>query len=710
MQTQSPLLLIDSYNIAFRLFHTGAVSAEIFFQQIRFIGTKFPKHRIILTADSGKNWRHTVYQDYKANRPSVPGEFITELKQLPIIAQIHGYPWLSVEGWEADDIIFTLIEQNPKRQITVVSSDKDLYQLLAYKNVSIWSQGKYITPSDVKRKLDIAPEMVRDFLALVGDASDNIPGVPKIGPKTAAALLNQYQSLDGILANLEQLPSDAKHTSLKNNTESAKLSRELATLKIAPVSLPEYTKSIMAAEDSQKIIKEALEVGWIAFYKDQEIASASAWAQYDITQALPQLTNVRIISINNTQHEDLNILHHMLYGALASPASAYEIAQLWIKMQQDLHKYQCARSYYLADYNLPQVLRAMEAQGAYIDLELLSKLDHQLTESVTALEATIYQQAGKEFLISSPQQLAKIFQEMNLSQSNKTDLQTLENISHPIVDSVLEFRHLKKLLNTYIQPLIRLADANHRVHTSYTMTATKTGRLSSVAPNLQNIPIKSELGRTLRNAFLAPPGKVLIIADYDQVELRILAHIGNVPNLIQKFKNGEDWHGHVAQVLFGEVTPDTRRSAKTVTFGLIYGMSVYGLAQRLRITRAEAEVIKDSYHQSFPEIADYQERTTAFARQHGYVQTLWGRRCYVSGPDLHRQAINAPIQGTAAEIIKHKMQFIPNLILQVHDELVVEVNEDDAQAAHDHIKRTLEVHNLTVPLTVNTKIAKRWGL
>jgi DNA polymerase-1 len=747
MQQSETLILIDAHNLVFRLFHSGVTSTNVFLHHVNTMAQQLPEGRVILVGDSGRSdLRTSIDPQYKQSRSSTPPELIDQLRAIPDAVRRQGLQWLSCAGWEADDIIFTLVDKNffGHKQIIVATPDKDLLQLLTYPHAKFWDsiKRKFITRADVVEKFGVPPESIGDLLALMGDASDNVPGVPKIGPKTAAQLLSTYGSLDNLLANLDQLPNDAKSNSLRANTDAARTSRKLVELYHVPLDPNDlaHTENDIPPSDKSEVLREVLETGWVV-YSATTIASASHWSEsniLEVLEALPPDTRILHSSVecadqvartweecvakdNNrsdlsqAHHEDIALLHHMLYGNIPRQypdTQIHHVATLWQKMQQDLVEYRCAQVYHMCNRALPRTLREMEKRGAYLDLDTIKELGDELQTELRGIERKIYDQAGRKFLISSPQQLGQVLSiEMRLADSKKTDALSLESIDHPIIPLISEFRQISKLLNTYITPLKMMVDDNGRVHTSYTLTVTKTGRLSSVRPNLQNIPARTERGKRLRNAFQAPPDRMLVAADYDQMELRLLAHMGPVPELIVNFQQGVDWHSHVSQVLFGDNCDAHRRQAKAVTFGLIYGMSAFGLSKRLHIPLERAQEIKQMYYDKFPGIKSYQDRMIEYASKYGYVETLWGRRCYVTGHghEMHRQAINAAIQGTAADMIKYTMQGLPNLILQVHDELVAEVAEGEVDSAATLMKEKMEFHGLDVPIIVNVSVGKKWG-
>lgn len=709
------LILVDSYSLVFRTFYSGATSLEWFWTNLKNLLKKLPSGRVVLVGDAGgKNWRHDLLPEYKSNRHSTPSELVTQLNELPIQACELNFEWIACKGWEADDILYTLVLQAEREgyEAVVVTGDKDLFQLMQYPHVRVWNgiKNEFVTLEYVKKKFGVTPHLIGDFLALAGDASDAIPGVPKIGPKTAASLLNRYGSMESLLVHLDELPEDCRTKSLKANIHLARLSKELVTLKQAPVSLQFHGSEVAPEERSwDEVEEEMLQTGWIVVHNSQA-ASASKWCRVDERIVYPE--HICRLGADSRASNSIDVLHNVLYGVAAPPAEyAWQLALLWKKMQEDIRSFRCSRAYYWCDRSVVGVLRAMERRGACVDLGLLGSLEKRLNAEVQQIQSSIYNLVGKEFLISSPQQLSAVLQEMGLITGKKTNASTLEGIEHPIIEQLLSYRYLKKLLSTYVIPLQKLADSECRVHTSYTLTVTKTGRLSSLQPNLQNIPVKGDLGNELRNVFQASAGKVLVAADYDQVELRLLAHMGPIPELIAKLNSGEDWHSHVSRMLFDSDSADCRRRAKTVTFGLMYGMSPNGLAKRLRISAEEAYRIYDMYYSMFPGMKEYQERTINHARKNGFVVTMWGRRCYVAGADMHRQAINAPIQGSAADIIKRAMVMLgdESLILQVHDELIAEVAEDAAMDTARRMKQCMEVHALAVPLTVKVYCGKRWG-
>jgi DNA polymerase-1 len=869
-RADNTLLLIDGYGFVFRAFYalppltdpSGAPVGAVygFLKMVLKLIREQPVTHIAVVLDHGeKTFRNTLYDGYKAHRPPAPEEICV---QFPLIRETCAALRLAVRdipGYEADDVIASLASRAVQAgmQVRIVSADKDLMQLVT-DDVLMLDPVKNITldREAVRAKTGVYPERVRDFLALTGDASDNVPGVPGVGPKTAVALLEEFGSLEGVLANGANIPQAKRRETLLAHREDALLSYQLVgldrnadtdvplsdfafrpfdpgvllafaekygfraivkELSLAPrqLSLDAPTLDARVCADAREMT-DAIEKGrraegpcachllpceadgrrlFIAAYAHGD--EACVWTgetQEDIravcrsvADALEDPYRLSVAAdakyLLNVLHEhgvscvprtfdDVETLSYLAADAVkhdiaaiaascgmtlsppgknASPEETAVYAASLVRavlrafpgLKRRVEQEKSARVYYRIERPLLPVVAEMERTGIMIDRTRMAALSAEFAARIAELEGKIYREAGREFAVGSPKQLGEIlFDTLGLKRGRKsgksgqssTDADVLEELAAQgatIARDVLDWRHYSKLKSTYTDVLPLMADKDGRLHTLFSMTATSTGRLSSSKPNLQNIPVRTEDGSAIRSAFIARPGHVLVSADYSQIELRLLAHAANVPRLKQAFLRGEDVHAATAAEMFGllpgTVPPDLRRQAKTVNFGIIYGISAYGLATRLRIPSAEAKAMIERYFARYPEIRAYMDACVASARENGHVRTLWGRKCptrdikssnHAVRQFAERAAVNAPLQGSAADLVKKAMlaadRFIQNaegarMVLQIHDELLFEVEEDKAETFGKRIKRAMEeAASLSVPLEANVGIGRNW--
>ncbi len=757
------------------------------------------------------SFRHQAYAEYKAKRPPVPPDFQAQLEKIKRAVDLLGLPRLEVPGFEADDVIGTLAKRAEKEgyEVRIVSTDRDLYQLLSDR-VSVWlPDGTLVTPETVRKKYGVGPEQWVEFRALVGDASDNIPGVKGIGEKTAAKLLSEWGSLDALLENLERVKPEGVKKKLLAGLEDLKLSRELSKIETdlpLKVDLSTCHRQEMDREGLRAFLEE-LEFGSILRELgliERREAEAAPWPPpedaflgFSLSDDRPMWADLlalaaawegklasgpkdpaelgRFPAIRAIRAKDLAVLagregvrvlpgdDPMLLAYLfdptnAEPASvvrrygagdwgedarvrAQAAAELYRTMKKRLEgEEKLFWLYHEVERPLSAVLAEMERVGVALDLAYLKALSEQLAAEIQRIEEEIFRLVGHSFNLNSRDQLEVVlYDELGLPPLKKTAktgkrstsaaaLEALRGL-HPVVDLILKYRELSKLKGTYVDPLPRLVHPKTgRVHTRFHQTQTATGRLSSSDPNLQNIPIRGEWGPRIRKAFVAGEGMRLVVADYSQIELRVLAHLSGDENLIQIFQEGRDVHTETARWIYGadEVTGDMRRAAKTVNFGVLYGMSAHSLAATLGIPYEEAAGFIERYFASFPKVRAFFDRLLEEARERGYVETLFGRRRFV--PDLtsknrrareaaERIAVNMPIQGTAADLIKLAMvKLAPELsamdarlLLQVHDELVIEAPRERAEAAARVAKRVMEAAwPLRVPLVAEVGVGETW--
>jgi len=912
-ELNKPVILVDGSSYLYRAFHipnlqrlsnpdgqpTGAIYGVI--NMLRSLIREHQPESLVVVFDAkGKTFRDDLYQEYKANRPSMPDDMRIQIEPLHAIIKALGLPMLIVPGVEADDVIGTLAMQATEKGLTTLIStgDKDMAQLVN-EHVTLINTMTNTTMDEagVMDKFGVRPDQIIDYLALVGDTSDNIPGVPSCGPKTAAKWLALHDNLDAVMENadsvkgkigeklrasLDFLPLSRTLTTIKTDVpleqsindlviaahDSDSLaslyaaqgfrtwSKEIAAGKgsVADIAAPAAateggdapTSANSVANDSQyeTITTESALTAWIEKLEKAEVfafdtettsldymvaevvgvsfAVAEGEAAYvplahdyegapeqldrdTVLQALqpllarsnPNLVGQHIkydinvlrnhgIELSNVLHDtmlesyvfdstatrhDMDSLAKKYLGCSTikfediagkgkkqltfnqievEPAARYaaEDADITLRLHRVLwEKLQAfpklVKVYTELEIPLLKVLSRIERQGVSIDTDMLAKQGKELASQLEALVKAAYKDAGKEFNLGSPKQIQEIFFEEKqfpiIRKTPKGQPSTAEDVLEQLANDyelprlILQHRSLSKLLSTYIDKLpLQVNPDTHRVHTSYHQAVASTGRLSSTDPNLQNIPIRTEEGRRIREAFVPAPGYRLLAADYSQIELRIMAHLSEDKGLNQAFAQGLDVHRATAAEVFAmpldAVENDQRRAAKAINFGLIYGMSAFGLAKQLDISRGEAQDYINLYFERYPGVRDYMDSTREKAREVGYVETVFGRRLYL--PDINaraaqlrnyaeRIAINAPMQGTAADIIKRAMLAVDDWlvsdsvpargIMQVHDELVLEVEAGELEAVGQGISsRMVQAASLSVPLEVDVGIGNSW--
>jgi DNA polymerase-1 len=818
--------------------------------------------------------RHRIYEEYKAHRPEAPEELVEQIPHIKKIISAFNINIFEVPGYEADDLLGTIAKKAASEGIDVfiVTGDKDMLQLVN-KKVKIYDpmKDKILDEGYIKERFGVEPERIIEFMALTGDAVDNIPGIKGVGEKTAKELLSEFKSLEDLLNNTNRIRKDKLRLLVSENSDIVRLSKKLATIdtsvpididtkefllrepdwpsllplfrdfefesliKLIPSGLSckiEY-ETVLSKERVNELasfIKEKFAfdieasvpggsrnpltgslVGLAlcaekghAFYipvshsypgipdqinkkdalatlapifEDEQIAKIGHNLKYGITILNKDGIHVKgalydimiasyLINPNKTNHglEDV-VLEYLSYrkktfmeilnkkGSFSEvpleEATSYasENACLSLELKEvlfsTLRENDLENIYLNIEMPLIYVLVDMEGEGVKIDLNNLEGISRELERELDGIQKRIFFLAGEEFNINSPKQLGKVlFHSLGLQPRKKTktgystEMGVLEELaeSHELPQEILNYRSLNKLKTTYIDVLPTLINLKTgRIHTSFNQTATATGRLSSSDPNLQNIPIRGEWGKRMRETFIAEEGNLLLSADYSQVELRILAHLSNDEGLIDAFNNNLDIHARTASEIFSiqidKITPDIRRIAKTVNFGVIYGISPFGLSETLSISRDEAKKYIDQYFNRHPGVKSYIERTIEEAGNKGYVKTLFGRRRAIpeiksKNPNIRQQgerlAINSPIQGTAADIIKIAMINIwkkvkerglkTRMILQVHDELLFELPVQELVILQNIVKKDMEeVIKLRVPLSVDIKYGKNWA-
>jgi len=903
--SDNPLILVDGSSYLYRAFYapphltnskgepTGAVYGVI--NMLRSLLNKFdPSHIAVVFDAKGKTFRHDMYPEYKANRPSMPDDLRSQIEPIHQIITAMGLPIVMISGVEADDVIGTLAVEAEAagKQVLISTGDKDMAQLVS-PNITLINTmtDTVMGPEEVVEKFGVKPEQIIDYLALMGDTSDNIPGVPKCGPKTAVKWLDKYQSIENLLANSDDIGGKVGEN-LRASKEQLPLSYQLATINLAVVHGASIEQLIKKPEDKDELVRLYSQMEFKRWLAEQLEPTASSKKANDAVQEpvpiqatiagdyktildesdwqawLSKLQAAELISID-TETTSLNTMQAQLVGLsfavtageaaylplghdylgspeqldlnkvladikplLEDPSKAkvgqnlkydasifaqYGIVLKGIKFDTMLESYllnsvggrhdmdslalrylnhkttsfkdiagkgvkqltfnqvpvEQAAPYAAEDADIslrlhqtlwPQlekqqqlktlfeqtelpllsILSKVERCGVKIDSQLLNEQSQSLGKRMDELKKEAFELAGEEFNLSSPKQLQNIlFEKLKLPVIKKTPkkvpstseevLQTL-SLDYPLPKRILEFRSLSKLKTTYTDKLPKMVDdKTGRVHTSYHQAGTATGRLSSSEPNLQNIPIRSNEGQKIREAFIPEAGYKIVAIDYSQIELRIMAHLSKDKGLLKAFSHGEDVHKATASEVFDvaleDVTSDMRRNAKAINFGLIYGMSAFGLAKQLGIGRTEAQQYMNRYFEKYPGVKRYMEETRLEAIESGMVETLFGRQLQL--PEIksrngarragaERAAINAPMQGTAADIIKKAMIDVDRwiegrndgqvkMLMQVHDELVFEVAEDELESIIPQLVKLMEnTVQLDLPLIADAGYGDNW--
>ncbi|MCL2038788.1 DNA polymerase [Candidatus Saccharibacteria bacterium] len=726
--------------------------------------------------------RREIYAEYKANRRKAPDEFYAQLPYLDELFQAYHIPKYEFDDYEADDIMGTFAKlASSELEVDLISSDLDMLQVL-YPNVRFFalktglSNIEEFDEKAFERKFGVLADQFLDWKALKGDSSDNIPGVAGIGPKTAAELLSSYDTLDNIYVVLDKGDSGDKllekaRAKLIAGKKDAYISRELGELQCdAPVKITKATEKDMAAEfDAEKLSEIFQKFGFRSLSKKLgELgvisASLSEESSSELDHGKPN-TNEATIKDGLLVSSDIKQwLHEQDEAVVEKTLAEFADKKLFpfdlgvanflldeheadfAKLQQGFNSH--PRIKWVAanlDFPLIPVLYKMEKIGMKIDKKRLAKISADFTEEAKKLEQEVMALVGEQFNLNSPKQLSEVlFDKLKLStdkirknqkaySTGRAELAKLRDL-HPAIGLIEKYRVVQKLLSTYADALPAQADENNRVHTTLSQTTTSTGRLASSNPNLQNIPTRTELGRQIRTAFVAEDGNVLVEADYSQFELRIAAALSGEQSLIDAFNSGEDAHQRTASQVFNvpahEVSKAQRNAAKTINFGVLYGISATGLAEATKMTRPEALAFINRYFATHPKLDAFMKNTLAVARKTGYAETWLGRRHYFT--DLHtpnfsrrqaaeRAAINMPIQGTEADLMKLAMIRLDavlarkfpdvHLIMQVHDSLLVEAPEGVAKEVAKIMQEIMEgvAPRLPVKLATDIRIVKNWG-
>lgn len=761
------LLLIDAYAMIFRAYYAfiraprmnskGENTSAIFGFCVTLedlLKKINPTHVGVAFDPKGGTFRHEAYEQYKAQRPETPEDI---RKAVPVIKQIleaMNIPVLEVPGFEADDVIGTLSQQGEQAgfEVYMATPDKDYGQLVS-DHVFMYRPRhtggfELMGPKEVCDKYGLQrKEQVIDLLGLMGDASDNIPGCKGVGEKTAVALLQQFGDIDNMLAHTDEIKG-ALRTKVETQMDEIRFSRFLATIRTdVPIVLDEnqlakkepnieaLTKLYQDLEFNtllKKLAPSSVNPPILADKQPTKKAKPADPNQLDLF-AEPEEQNDQIS--NDT-------IEARLCQYLLNPEVAFNPYKEpnWDALKADANLWNL---YNNVELPLVEVLREMEAAGVRIDVAKLKEAETALTEELNTIEQRIYSLADGPFNINSPKQVGELlFDKLKLDSKAKKlktgQYSTSEEVlvalkdRHEIVGLILDYRALSKLITTYISALPGYIAADGKIHTTYNQTVTATGRLSSSNPNLQNLPIRSERGRFIREAVIPDDGCLFLSADYSQIELRLMAHFSQDEHLLAAFRNGQDVHAATAAKIFGlpieQVTKDQRRKAKTANFGIIYGISAFGLSQQLDCSRTEAKQLIDDYFAAFPRVIEYIESQKELARQKGYAETLFGRKRYL--PDIHsqnatvrsfaeRNAVNAPIQGTAADIIKMAMVSIhrrlkeeklqAQMTMQVHDELNFNVPAQEVDRVREIVVSEMQnAVQLSVPLIAECGVGRNW--
>ena len=762
------LLLIDAYAMIYRAYYAfiraprmnsrGENTSAIFGFVVTFedlLKRLKPSHIAVAFDPAGPTFRHEAFEQYKAQRQETPEDIRWAVPRIKQILQAMNVPILEVPGYEADDVIGTIAHKAEKEgfEVYMATPDKDYGQLVTehifmYRPLHTGGFEK-LGPQEVCEKYGLQNQsQVIDLLGLMGDSSDNIPGCKGVGEKTAVQLLQQFGSIDNLLANTDQLKG-ALQRKVQEQVEEIRFSRFLATIKTdVPIDFDAQTLVYQERNwDSLASLYRELEFNSLL---KQAPAEHAAISPKTTKKTKPQEATLDLFAdmasaTENTKEQTLaeDDTEARLVSYLLNPEVAFNPNQPvnWDALKADTSLWNL---YQEVELPLSSILREMEQAGVRIDVPMLRQAETQLNDELQTLEQQIYTSAATTFNINSPKQVGEVlFDQLQLDakakKSKNGQYSTSEEVllalkpKHPVVGLILEYRELKKLISTYISALPNYINpATGKIHTTYNQTVTATGRLSSSNPNLQNLPIRSERGQLIRQAVIPDEGCLFLSADYSQIELRLMAHFSQDPHLVQAFISGQDVHAATAAKIFNvpidQVTKDQRRQAKTANFGIIYGISAFGLAQQLDCSRAEAKALIDGYFAAFPGVIDYIERQKQLAREQGYAVTLFGRKRYL--PDIlshnatvrsfaERNAVNSPIQGTAADIIKMAMVTIhrrlkeeglkAQMIMQVHDELNFNVPAAEVDRVREIVISEMQnVVHLTIPLIADCGVGTNW--
>lgn len=786
------ILIVDGHSLAYKIFYKTPTlynSKKIptslihsFLNTILTLKEKFSPDELIVVFDSkGKTERHDMMEEYKANRQETPGDLITQVELLKKILPAMDVKLYAKEGIEADDIIYTLAERYKDQDVYIVTKDKDIAQLVSERvKILDYATEEILGRSEVIKKYQLKPEQIADFLALCGDTSDNIPGVKGIGEKTATMLLQEFGTLDEIYTHLEKIkPSIASKLEIGRN--DAYLSRSLATLRLIDnidsmeIKSDMDLKSILSELELKAVMKRlfsekeaplrfaSVKEPVLIFFVDGKSYATDGNHIEEIDNNYSKqpryVFNLKGLIKNRFNFEDcldleiLSWLSEPDNGVIKySTTDTIESFVRKLLSQKDevlerIDKYEMWDLYWNVEYRLIKILAEMELSGIKLDPVKLKETDQKIRKLIGEEKAFIDKLLGEEININSPKQLSFIlFEKLRLTPFKKkktgfsTDEDSLRNMIalnpayETLLRALLRYREYSKLVSTYTSKLSEYIDpVTKRVHTQFNQTGTATGRLSSLNPNLQNIPQKGEHGSEIRSAFVSEDGYSFLSFDYSQIELRVLADISDDDALKNAFYNDLDIHNITAMAILGvsedRITKDIRRIAKAVNFGIIYGLSPYGLSRDVGISQSDAKVFIEKYFKTYPKVKHYMDKIVESAKKKGYVSTILGRKRFIDNLNssnsvlrqrAERMAINSPIQGSAADIIKLAMikstdylkekNIDGRLILQVHDELVFEINDKEIKKVYQGIKEIMEnVIHLKVPVRTSYSISKNLG-
>ncbi len=782
-------VLIDGNSVIYRAFYnvppltaggvpTGVI--HVFLSVLEKLRKNPEISDIIIIFDAkGKNHRHEMFESYKATRQAMPEDLILQLNILKEMLPYTGYPIYCIEGYEADDVINTL-SQTINNKVWIVTKDKDLHQLVNDKvQIYDYQKDEIIDREKVYEKFGLYPESIPDMLALMGDTSDNIPGIAGIGPKTAKTLLDNYKSLDNIFNNVENLKGRIKEKIMQGK-EHAYLSRELVKLFFIENMLPYHIErdeeklkyyyelyqlkqqlsSLNTASSVKALEYKPVKSVEIMAYLNDKIYAVDETAYYEYEQGEPlyyyDIKSLIKKGINIPEKAfDILLADYLMdpdaggIRQLKDESEGEFFAKLYKKSRDLFNKLKensLDKLYYDMELPVARILAEMEQTGIMINAENIKSVAEKLKTFVDIEYDNIKDMAGQELNPNSPKQLsAYLYDKLGLKgiKKNKsgysTDEDTLKDlrVTYPeydnFISSILKYREINKLYSTYTLNMLEYA-VDDRIHTEFKQTGTATGRLSSINPNMQNIPQKGEYAEILRSSFVAKQGCKLVSLDYSQIELRILAHLSQDENLIKAFNENKDIHTMTAHSIFhlsptDVVTHDIRRIAKAVNFGILYGLSSFGLARDTKVTRKEAQRFIDGYFALYPKVKIFIDEIIKQTREKGYCSTILGRKRNIHDINsrnanirtrAERMAVNAPIQGSAADIIKLAMincdKYIKDnnidakCILQIHDELIFEVNENIISDFTHKMTNIMEkAVSLSVPLLVNAETGDNWG-
>ena len=781
------VVVLDTHAILHRAYHaipdfasskgepTGALYGLISIL-LRIVSDLEPDYIIAAFDLPGPTHRHLAYDKYKATRLKTDDDLVTQIVQSREVLDAFAIPRYELSGFEADDILGTIANKLEKKkdiEVVIASGDMDTLQLVRGDKVTVFTMRTGLTDvvrydeEAVRKRFGFVPELIPDYKGLRGDPSDNIPGIKGVGEKTAMTLVGKFGTVENIYKALDKHPEQFAEAGVKGamlekihgGKEDALFSKALATIHCSvPIdfALPKKTwresldqariSDLLARFEFRSLIPRVRILFADGGQKEESVPGDELFME-DIEQVPEDEFNKIALAVSVL---DSNIAEPTLEDIYrAGRSRKFEEAKETIL--KEIKEKELTFVYEGIELPLMPVLRAMERRGVHIDKKFLGVLSHEYHAELEKIAARIYKAAGVEFNISSPKQLGEIlFDKMGLKpekqkktaggarSTRESELEKMREM-HPIIADILGYRELSKLLGTYIDNLPTLLDEHNRVHTTFIQMGAATGRLATKNPGLQNIPIKTDLGRAIRKAFIAEKGMVLVAFDYSQIELRIAAWLSGDPGLTQTFIDGRDVHTEVASRVFHvraeDVSYEQRRRAKVINFGILYGMGVTALQQSLGTTRSEAQEFYNQYFEAFPRLATYIDEIKTTAAQQGYVTTFFGRRRYFDGikspipfvrAAAERMAINAPMQGTQADIVKLAMVEITkyfkdqnasdgaHLLLQVHDELVFEIEEGRVEALAPKIKGIMEnivppEERRNIPFLAEGKVGKNWG-